>query len=214
MPALANGSYAGVAPPILMPGKILLPPHMRFGNGETMTTTAGRYYVVPFFVARTTTFAGVKFRNSGAGDIGDLVKIAFYGEAAAGGPGALAKDFGISTLGGAAAINTLVSAWTAVGPAWYYGVIVSNNTCDLNVMFPGAYYSSAGLLPLVPEATRLGAFATDLFAALGSTTYQGDYVAGTYANFPEATALAPTNSLLGAVTLASTGFIPGFGPYA
>ncbi len=73
-------------------------------------------------------------------------------------------------------------------------------TCVLNE-------SSVGLAP-VPIGNQMGRFvisapSSDSLAAMPVS----DYVAGTYANFPEATALVPTT------TLNSNGVTPLFGLY-
>ena len=204
----SSGPFGGRPAPIVMSGKILSPPHMKISGTGTVSVTAARYYITPFIVGRATTFAGVKFANIGAADNGKKVKIAFYNEAAAGGPGTLAKDFGEATLTGASAVRTLASSWSAAA-GLYYGILAPESACDLAAMTPLLAITAAGYPPFNDQANMLHSFATEAFASNIQTANVGDYVAGTYANFPEATALTPTNTIL---TNAGSTF-PTFGPY-
>lgn len=204
MVAFPGGSYFGITPPILMAGKIRMPPHLPiFDILGSVTLTAARYYFYAVYVDRPTTFAGAKFYNFGAGDNGKKVKVAIYNELSTGGPGTLAKDFGESTLTGAAAIRTLASSWSAQ-PGWYYMALTSDTAPVLSPMSAFNYVTTVGWSPPANPAGMLGAFHANLLAASGIQAYAGDYVAGTYANFPEATALVPTTSLYSAAAYSAT----------
>lgn len=205
----SGGSYSGVLPPIIASGHALFPPHL-VPSSYTLTATAARYYTVPFYIPRATTFAGVKFRNSGAGNNGHKVKIAFFNELAGGGPGTLAKSFGESTLTGAAAIRTLTSSWAAT-PGWYYGEIVADNAVAFNCMITTETISGVGhagvrgtwsQLPPIADNVLSGNFGPQL-------PYGAEYVGGTYANFPEASSLTPTTTVQ-ATNGGGAGEIPSF----
>lgn len=210
-----NGIFGGLGPPRLLSGKMILPPHLMRDTNAGMITTGARYYIVPFPVAKPTTFSGAKFFNSGAGDNGDKVKIAAYSESSSGGPGLLAKDFGEATLTAAAAIRTLASSWNAA-PGMYYLELVSDNAVGLWAMSPMHQVTAVGYTGVNAQANLLGGFASELLGsgAQPRSTYGGDYVDGTYANFPEATSLTPTNSIF-SYSDAGSGFpFPLFGLYA
>lgn len=194
----ANGIFNGAPAPRLMAGKTLWPPHMspNMDVAQVFALTASRYFVIPFYVSHQTTFAGVKFKQNGNLN-GQKVKIAFYNEASGGGPGTLAKNFGEATLGAATAINTIASSWTA--PAgWYYGELTGNSASSLFSMGNRLQVSDVGYTPPPAYTYLLGAFFTEAFAVgvNQKQLYGGDYVGGTYANFPEATSLTPATSVI------------------
>jgi hypothetical protein len=205
------GSFGGVQPPILMAGKYIHPSHCNLTNFG-MNTTGARYYIVPIFVPRNTTFAGAWCFNSGAGDNGDKVKIAAYSEATTGGPGARAKNFGEVTLTGASALRNFASSWSAVGPLWYYLELVTDNAVGMWGMTSLSYASDAGYFAPNTLANQLGFIGGPSGSSKASPT--GDYVGGTYANFPEATSLTPTATLADPGTSGGTsGVFPAFGLY-
>jgi hypothetical protein len=203
----AGGSYFGVQPPKILAGKLLWPPHLSFNGVAALSITASRYYVAPFHISRPMTFAGVKFKQNGNLS-GQKIKIAFYNEAAAGGPGTLAKNFGEATLGGATAINTVTSSWGVTTPGWYYGELAGDSASSLFAMANQIQASDVGYAQNPPSSNFLSPFATEGLAATVTQkqAYVGDYVGGTYANFPEATSLTPATSIF---TEASFNF-PGF----
>lgn len=204
-----SGPYAGLPVPKIQAGKVRLPPHCTY-NTSTLTVTANRYYAVPFPIAEATTFAGVKFYNSGTGDSGSKVKIAAYFQGAAGGLGTLAKNFGEATLGSAAAINTLVSSWAA-SPGMYFLVLAANAGVALGTMESMPRSTTVGYVTANVLAMMNSFFPSDVMGSANSGAYIGDYVGGTYANFPEAAGLTLTNSLAGIVSVGGTGIFPLFG---
>jgi hypothetical protein len=199
----AGGTFLGVQGPQKRAGKNYWPQHLQLGGtARTLTTTAARQYSVPFYVDRPTTFAGAWAQNSGAGDNGDKIKIAaFVWET-----GVLAKSFGEVTLTGAAALRQFASSWAA-SPGWYDLRLISDNTVDLYAY--NAMISAAGPVEPLP-ADQLGTYDAPTIAANTLNSPLGDYVAGVYANFPEATALTTTNTLRSST---SGGTFPSFGLY-
>lgn len=202
-----NGAYLGVPPPIIPTGRYILPPYLKSHGNLATTSVASRYYIAPFFVPRTTIFAGVKFWNSSTGDSGKKVKVAFYNESASGGPGTLAKDFGELTLNNTNALRTLSSSWTAAGARWYYGMLTTDSAVGFYGMAPcvtSNYHAAPGLAYLGLTA--------DLVARGVGQEFHGDYVDGTYANFPESTGLAAAQSIAQESTV-SNAYFPQFGLY-
>ena len=204
-----GGLFYGTRSPKKASGRYYIPPHMLIeASTTTRTTTAARYYITPFYVEQPTTFAGAWTINSGVGDNGDKVKIAAYSEATAGGPGTLAKSFGEVTLTGASAIRTFASSWSA-NSGWYYLVMVTDNTADFYCMCPIAALTAVGNFTPNQAINSVGVVGTpNVGSTFSGNVPAGDYVAGTYANFPEATSLTPTNTVYG------TGVFPLFGLYA
>jgi hypothetical protein len=208
MVAIANnGQLLGVRGPTKKTGRYFWPAHLSLGGtGYALTVTASRYYIVPFYVDKPTTFAGAWTQNTSAGDTGFKIKIAAYSEAAAGGPGAIAKDFGEVTLTAAAALRNFASSWTA--PAgWYWLELTSDSATTLYAYL--ASVTSAGNWTPQPS-DQIGTLDAPVVGGLGVLTPIGDYVGGTYANFPEATSLTPTNTIR---ANNASGTFPVFGLY-
>ncbi len=207
---LLGGPAFGADPPGLRAGVAVYPPHCNaVTNTSTVTVTAGRYYIAPFWFNGRTTFSGALFHQGGTGDSGKKVKIAFFYPTAAGPIGALAKSFGEYTLDGSATTKQMASSWRPPR-GWYWGEFVCDGGGVFNGMRSEAYVSGVGGGSVNPLAQLLGAIvANALLAENTRNQYIGDYVAGTYANFPEATSLAPTASI-SASTAAS---FPAFGLY-
>lgn len=203
-----TGSFGGIKPPILKSGRYIAP-HYLFPSAYAVTTTAARYYMAAIYISYPTTFAGAWCHNSGAGDNGDKVKIAVYNVAAAGGPGTLAKSFGEVTLTGASAVRNFASSWTA-SAGWYYIELVTDNTVALYAMTGLVYASDVGYPFMNNLAFQIGSLATPTTGSAFATP-TGDYVGGTYANFPEATSLTPTATIIDYPNN-STSF-PAFGLY-
>lgn len=191
-----GGLFYGAQSPKKATGRYFIPPHMVIlPSGQTVTTTAARYYIAPFYVEQVTTFAGAWTINSGVGDNGDKVKIAAYSEATAGGPGALAKSFGEVTLSGASAARTFASSWSA-NPGWYYLEMVTDNAADFYTMSTIIQVTSVGAILPNAASTSLGIIGAPTVSSTATANYStGDYVGGTYANFPEATSLTPATTL-------------------
>lgn len=116
-PSGGRGSFYGFSPK-KMTGKVYIPQHL-YSSGATVTVTATRLYFTPFVVDQATTFAGAKVANQGAGDNTETLRLGVYSEAAAGGPGALQKDFGQITLTAAAAERTAANAVTLAAGVYY-----------------------------------------------------------------------------------------------
>lgn len=202
-----GGMFKGAQSPIKLPSRYFWPAHLTPDlSANTMSTTGARYYVAPFYFERPTAIAGAWCYNSGAGDNGDKVKIAAYSESASGGPGDRAKDFGEVTLTGASAVRTFASSWSA--PAgWHYLELVTDNAVSVYAMTAVAPLSAVGTGYPNVEANLLGVSTPTVAAAFTGSIPTGEYVGGTYANFPEATSLTPATTLFG-----NAGF-PLFGLY-
>lgn len=193
-----SGQFNGLPSFKPMAGKYLTPPHLvKEVQANSLSTTGARYYFVPFIVEQPITFAGAWCYNQGVGDNGDKAKIAAFNEASGGGPGTLAKSFGEITFTGASALRNFASSWSAT-PGKYYLAFVTDNVVAMQCMGQYVNFSAAGqALPNVAGNTlgELGGVTLDTTPAGASPN--ADYVAGTYANFPEATALTPTASAVG-----------------
>lgn len=203
-----GGQFNGYQSFRKMPGKFFHPPHLvPTDNPITMTTTAARYYVAPWIIEQSTIIAGAWCYNSGAGDNGDKFKIALYDEKSTGGPGALVKNFGEGTFGGSAIVNALSSSVT-LAAGRYYLEMVTDNTVAMYCMTAMDTVSGAGyVLPNI-AANTMGTLVAPLNSADNAAlVVAGDYVGGTYANFPEANSLTPTNSVAG------SNVFPFFGLY-
>jgi hypothetical protein len=192
-----GGSYFGVRPPRPMAGMGVRLAHLQRAF-IAFTTTASRYYSAPIYLYAGTVFAGAEFENGGSGDNGEKVKVAVYEEATGGGLGALAKNFGEATLTGAVAVRQIASAWTVPRTGWYY--IVSTTDAALSIFAAIPMVTAVGPSPYA--ATMLPCF--EEIGDTEATAIVGYYVAGTYANFPEATGLTLTNNL----AAGATGIIP------
>lgn len=207
---LLGGPAFGADPPGLRAGVAYYPLHCNaVTNTSTVTVTAARYYIAPFWFNGRTTFSGALFHQGSTGDSGKKVKIAFFNSTAAGPIGALAKSFGEYTLDGSATTKQMASAWRP-NRGFYWGEFVCDGAGVFNGMRSDAYVSGVGGGMPNPLAQAMGAIiANALLAENTRNQYIGDYVGGTYANFPEATSLAPTNSI-NSSTAAS---FPAFGLY-
>lgn len=205
-----GGPMNGVDPPGLGAGMIIFPPNlMPVTNTTTLTATAARYYIAPFWFNGRQAIAGATFSNSGTGDNGKKVKIALY-NATNSGPGSLAKSFGEITLNGSALIRQLASAY--VPPrGWYWGEFVCDGAGAFHGMAAVRIVSSLGSSDVGEPYGPLLGMDTTTFGLAENTGARniGSYVGGTYANFPEATSLVPATSVQG-----GTGnLFPAFGFY-
>ena len=143
--------------------------------------------------------------NSNTTDNGDKVKIAAYNESASGGPGTLAKNFGEVTLTGVSAVRTFASSWAA-NPGWYYLAMVSDNAVECHIMTAMPLNTLVGELTPNMAANMLGVSTPTVGTNHNSAVPSSEYVGGTYANFPESTALTPTTTIFAQTT-------PVFGLY-
>ncbi len=193
---ILGGPYMGIDPPGLVAGKTHWPAHLQpVTNTSTITVTAARYYIAPFFFTGRQAYAGALFKQGGTGDNGKKVKIAFYNSTAGGAIGTLAKSFGEYTCDASATTKQMASAWTPPR-GWYWGEFVCDGAGAFDGMTPNRNISAVGVVTSYPASNMLGSFvANALVAENVGAHYCGDYVGGTYANFPEATSLAPTASI-------------------
>lgn len=207
------GPYMGIDPPGLLSGKTHFPAHLQpVSNTSQVTVTAARYYIAPWFFSGRQTYAGALFKQGGTGDNGKKVKIAFFNQTAAGLIGTLAKSFGEYTCDANATIKQMASAWTPPR-AWHWGMFVCDGAGVFDGMTADRALSGVGHVPHSPTANMIGAIVANAFISEnGGGPYHGDYVAGTYANFPEATGLAPTASIIGLTT--NQVVFPAFGLYS
>lgn len=199
MVAVANsGQFLGAKGFKMMPGKYYRPPHLvQVNTPSTMNTTGARYYTVPFIIEQPTALAGAWCYNGGAADSGDKFKMALFSEAAAGGPGTMVKSFGEGTFTGAAALNSLTSSFSAA-PGRYYLEFVTDNAVTMLCMSAMVRLSDAGYVTPSTAMNTMGAFTITAGSTEAASQAVGDYVGGTYGNFPEATSLTLTTSLFGA----------------
>lgn len=189
-----GGIFGGAAPPIMQAGRYFWPHHCVPFRTTVLTTTASRYYIVPFYIPSNKTFAGSWCYNSGAGDNAETIKMAIYNESESGGPGTLAKDFGSVTLSAASAVRNFASSWAAT-KGMYYLELVANSALALYCMGTSDSISDVGQ-SMPSFASQMGVTTP---IASGAPDYQipaGEYVGGTYANFPESTSLTPTNTIM------------------
>lgn len=191
---LIAGPCGGIDPPVMAAGKVLFPPHLQMMNNTTsMTTTAARYYMAPWFFTGRQVLAGALFRQAGVGDSGKKIKIALY-NAGTSGIGTLAKSFGEYTLDASATTKQLASAYTPPR-GWYWGELVCDGAANL-IGMSGTRTSAVASGPVSGISGQFGGIIADASMAENvPEMWAGDYVAGTYANFPEATSLVPTGSL-------------------
>lgn len=180
MPVLGNGIYGGVTPPPYQSGKHYWPKHVMPATGA-VTLTANRLYRTWDYVAETTTFAGGWFYNSGAGDNGKKLRIGVWDRA-----GVLLKDFGETTLTGAAALRAVANSVTIPGGSLIQIGLVSDTAPAMRGMVSVMTQSSAGTAAPNFLASQLGTFPTTIFSGNGAAASMpiGDYAAFAYAALP------------------------------
>lgn len=203
--APAGGPFAGINPPPFQASHYYRP-HWATATALTVTLTANRLYRTWFYVPKTTTFSGGWFHNSGAGDSGDKVRIGVYDATGA----TLLKDFGETTLSGAAALRSVANTVTLPGPAWYQLALVSDTTPALFAIDPLQYFSAAGMVTPSPTAA-FGAFSAALAAGSNilNSSPVGDYAAFSYAALP-----TPITAPTATITMAGgSGQFPAIGLY-
>lgn len=150
---------------------------------ETMTTSAGRLYYIPFFVWEAHTFEAMAIFNSGAGDNGETLRVGVYDNTGAKGPGALVTDFGQATLTGASAVREL-SGTAALQRGIYWAAVHANAA--------SAMYAYAGLTTSI-NAMNLSADVGLLSLTNINAHYAFRYVDTAYGALAS-TAVAPTSS--------------------
>lgn len=208
---IIGGPYFGADPPPLAAGKTHFPAHLQaVTNTSTVTVSAARYYIAPWFFTGRQNYAGALFKQGGTSDSGKKAKIAFF-DAVPSGIGSLLKSFGEYTLDGSATTKQMASAWTP-RRGWAWGMFVCDGAGVFDGMTAARPLSGVGMAAHAQAAAMVGAVVANAFIAEnGGGAYCGDYVAGTYANFPEATGLAPTSSING--TTSNAVQFPAFGLY-
>lgn len=192
----------GMKPPAGVTGAAYNAPGYTSTAG-TVTTTANRCYYIPWPIYRPTTFTAAKAFNQGAGDNGEKFRIMFFYDAA-GGPGALAKDFGEVTLTAASALRTLTSTWV-VAPGNYWGAIWHDSASAMYGQTPFWTTSAVGAYAGPSVQNFIGEL-TSSFS--GGSAAHCHYVDTAYGAAP-ATAVAPTASILGAFATL-TSLLPDF----
>lgn len=194
--------FFGGLPPKPITGALYTPPgYTKAGTG--VTTTINRCYYIPWVIVRAITFAAAVTENTGTGDNGETYRVMFFNDdAAAGGPGSLAKDFGEVTLTGAAAVRTLASSWAAT-PGMYWGAVWHSSSAAMVAMAP--YTGGAnGFVP--PHYGNEHAIGNMVVANPANGAVAAHYVDTAYGAAP-ANAVAPTASLQQPLGVA-TGVVP------
>ena len=201
----SGGIMNGAPRLITLASTAIRPPNLAPSTG-TITMTASQYYYAPIYLVAGDVFTGAWCYNQSAGDSGKKVKIALWFQATAGGLGTTAKNFGEVTLTGAAASRLFASSYTVTVTGWYFLGITS----DSNPVFYGA--TPGGVTAAGPAPTMALCLPTSATASPGTASITSGYtVAGTYANFPESTGLAPTSAII--IAMATGTSIPDFGLY-
>lgn len=120
-------------------------------NATNVSTSAtlgvGTLRVVPFYVARSTTFDRIGAEVSSAGEAGSKFRICVYSTGTDGRPDALVNDAG-QIDGTSATVQTITSTTTLSAPGWYWagGVVQSVVTTQptMRTSAQGAY----GVMPV------------------------------------------------------------------
>lgn len=187
---LLGGQFYGAPAPKIITGSTYYPPGYCDSVGN-LGTTANRCYYVYWPIAESRTFAGVNTFNQGAGDTGEKMRIMFFNDdAAAGGPGTLAKDFGEITLGAASAYQTLTSAWAATAGR-YWGAIWFDSATFMFGMTPYAVGSAVGGSVGINSNSLIGSI-NDAGVMFNSQTMPSAHYVDTAYGAAPATAVAPT----------------------
>lgn len=190
--AVKYGLASGVALPKIMSGAGISPDYALQHVSNPLTTTATRLYYVPIYLDAITTFAGFKTYNSGAGDSGDVYRVGIYGEATAGGPGALLNDCGEVTLTGAAALRTSASSFSNTSIGWHYLAFHAQDAAAMYSMSGRLGLSGVGLVNGA-KTDALPQIGIPIVAAAANDSFPFLYVDTTYGALAS-TAVAPTAS--------------------
>lgn len=201
-----TGPYGGLLPPIPMAGMAFFPYGYASSDG-TQAITANRIYYTPFPIFRTTTFAGARFADSGAGNNGFNVRLGIYAEASTGGPGTLLKDFGAAALTGTAGTHALANAVTVAGPQMCYVALLSDSAATLKCMGPIYESSAAGFIGIPGAPTLIGDFSATVNFTGNGATPMGLNAAQAYGALP-GTATAPTTTVVNATSNGTFGIWP------
>lgn len=181
----AGGGFDGAATPIPPSGMgALFPPTwgVIVPTSGTLNTTAGRLYYIPFYFPALVQFTGLKMRNLGAGDNGEVLRLGVYEASQTTGlPSTLVIDAGEITLTGAAADRTLAAAWTPPYVGWGYFAYHANTAADImpitdqlsssQAVFyrPARFFGLSSTTPSTTAANFGGYYVDTAYAALAST---------------------------------------------
>lgn len=187
-----NAPFNGLSSPTWITG-MQRGPHWCLDDTTTgFATTATRLYYYPIYFDQVVTLAGARSFNSGAGDNGETYRVGLYFDnAAAGGPGTLAKDFGEVTLTAASALRTLTNSYAITSPGWYWVAVHHSSAANMYAFTSILQVSNVGYV--LPNIARLiGTMTTT--AEWGSTSPQPFHYVDTTYGALASTAVAPTAS--------------------
>lgn len=189
---LLSGPYFGFRPPKLITG-CYYPPAGFSQSNTGLATTATRCYYVPFPIFEAHTFTAASIFNTLTSDTGKKFRIMIFNDdAASGGPGTLAKDFGEITLDNTAAVRTLTSSWSAA-PGMYWAAVWGDSSATIASMIPWSAATAVGFSIGYAVDHAIGTFSATGFNS--SSIYGVSvYVDTTYGAAP-ASAVAPNNTL-------------------
>lgn len=202
MVAISTPSLVLGAPPFKSLSGVggIVPPHWGVIDYATIgfSTTATRLYYIPYYFSEIVTFTGLKMRNGGTGDNGEVLRLGAYQATTPNGglPTSLIVDAGEITLTGAAADRTLASSWTTPYVGWGFLAYHANTAAQVVAISTRATISNVGQYMPNPATNVFGLGSLDV----NSTTASGFgayYVDTTYTALAS-TAVAPT----GIVTVA------------
>lgn len=197
MVAIPTNAFYGAKAPIPISGVngIWLPHWATIDTAVGITTTATRLYYIPYYFPVTNlSYTGLKTRNTGAGDNGEVYRVGVYQASFTTGlPSTLVADVGEVTLTGAAATRTTASSWTAPYVGWGFLCLHANTACALqalsNVNSGG---SAAGYVANTLARTMFPTSDIDATTnAINAGTFAAYYVDTAYGALAS-TAVAPT----------------------
>lgn len=147
-PAISSnsGPSTGVVPPKVATN-FMIGPHYMMGL-STISYSANDLIYIPIWISEISTWAGIKTRNGGAGDSGDVYRVGIYAEASTGGPGSLIRDCGTVTLDASAAIRTTASSFSNTYIGWHYLAVHFQNAILMSHMVCEAQDSAVARYPL------------------------------------------------------------------
>jgi hypothetical protein len=185
-----GGPFNGVNPPILPAASMYIMPQGWQVAVDQHAITTDRYYYYPFYLVEGQKIAGAAIHQYNTATANFKMALLSFTTTDGGALASVEKDFGSGSTGGTAGVKQLASAYTVSGTGWRVLAMVSDGTPSLYEMYPTGYqFSVAGYSSYNPM-NMLGRFdwgAATVKASIGA----GWVVDGTYANFPEASPLAP-----------------------
>lgn len=151
------GPFGGIKPPKWMSGQYVPPYGMMWANNAPkVTLAANTAYWVPFPIWETSSFAGA-YTVLGTTHATLNARMALAAEATGGGPGALIKDFGATTLT-TAGLYGFTSTVTDVPPQMAYLGIVTDSNPALVTMMNYIRFSDAGWVSAADPHLGMGNF--------------------------------------------------------